>query len=269
MFSNNVVKPTQQDRAQETAKVITDVGPDLMGICEAANEKAEHEHFSNTYLPGSNYKVALGASRGAQNLVFYHKNLFKPVSIDADIAFYEPWDEDVDKDKLKEHHKWDRKPLEAVFEIGNAGPRIMFVLVHPKSKGVFDVVDVHDFEDISQANRTRLIGQALKLRERIDNLMKPADPLPTVVLGDMNDGPGLDFYERNLGTSFVETVMGSVFDPQTVFRNSLYWMTETTVMRKELYTVEFPGSNREPTRGPETPHLARPDPGLSGHAEGK
>ena len=59
-------------------------------------------------------------------------------------------------------------------------------------------------------------------------------------MGDMNDGPGLDAFERVIGKSFVETVMGSVFAPERIFHNTLWWMTtESNKTRRDLFTVEF------------------------------
>lgn len=243
IFKNNVViqEKKEQEKAQSIAKVIKNVDPHVLGMCEAANTKEENQHFIDTYLPGSGYKIALGESRGAQNLVFYYKDPFMPDSINMNNAYYEPWDEDVDEDGLKEHHRWDRKPFEAVFKIGAAGPKVMIILVHTKSKGVFDVVDLYDFQRIAQANRTKLIARALKLRKRLDKLLGMPNPLPIMIMGDMNDGPGHDPYERNLGKSFVETVMGSVYYPNLIFHDTLFWMTQRDAeTREDLYTAEFP-----------------------------
>lgn len=240
MFDNNRIKPSCQQRAQAIAKVITDIDPDVVGICEAANALEEHQDFVNNYL-NAGYNIALGASRGGQNLVFYYRNPFRVDSIDDAINYYSPWDKDVNDDGLKEHHKWDRKPLEVVFEIGAGGPKIRFILVHTKSKGIFSVIDFHNFQKIAQANRTRLIGQAHRLRERLKDLITAINPLPIIVMGDMNDGPGLDPYERILGRSFIETVMGSIYHPDQIFHNTLLWMAEgTREQRRELYTAEFP-----------------------------
>jgi hypothetical protein len=40
-----------------------------------------------------------------------------------------------------------------------------------------------------------------------------------IVLRDFNDGPGLDFYERQFGRSAVEQVMGDPGNPETLLRN--------------------------------------------------
>jgi endonuclease/exonuclease/phosphatase family metal-dependent hydrolase len=60
-------------------------------------------------------------------------------------------------------------------------------------------------------------------------------------MGDMNDGPGLDPFERMVGTSFVETVMGSVFEPDKILYNVLYWMAlGRRGVRDQLWTTDFP-----------------------------
>ena len=240
LFKNNTIKPSEQQRARKIAKVIQDINPHVLGICEAANSPDEHKHFIDHYLSSSGYQLAHGFSRGSQNLVFYYRRPFSVISIDDAVSFYEPWEADIEEDGLKERHKWERKPLEAVFEIGSDGPRLRIILVHTKSKGIFSVVDLHSFQKISLANRKRLVGQALKLRNRLDQLLQRRNPLPTAVMGDMNDGPGLDPFERMVGRSFVETVMGSVYGPSGIFHNTLWWMSMDSGLKKNLWTADFP-----------------------------
>lgn len=238
MFENNAVKPNQRQRAQKIAKVIQDIGPNVLGICEAANSPDEHAHFIDNYLTGSEYRLASGTSRGGQNLVFYYRDPFSVVSIDDAFSFYDPWTADIEDDGLKEHHKWERKPLEVLFKIGGDDAQLRIILAHTKSKGVFSVVDLYDFQKIALANRKRLVGQAIRLRERLEQLIHGPDPV--VVMGDMNDGPGLDPFERMVGRSFVETTMGSIYNPGGIFHNVLWWMSGSSASRKELWTADFP-----------------------------
>ncbi len=240
MFSDNQVKEPYRERAEKIAAVISAVNPHILGICEAANDPEEHAHFIEHYLPGSGYELACGSSRGVQNLVFYYRDPVSPVAIDEGFSFYDPWQEDIDGDGLKEYLTWERKPLEAVFKIGAVGQELRCILVHAKSKGIFSVVDLHHFENISLGNRKKLIGQANRLRSRLDDLLKQPNSLPMVVMGDMNDGPGYDAYEMKLGKSFVETVMGSVFEPGNIFHNTLWWMSQSSATKEDLWTVEFP-----------------------------
>ena len=242
MFESNQIKPNEQQRAQKIAEVIQGIQPHVLGICEAANAQEENQFFIDNYLQNSGYQIAQGTSRGAQNLVFYYRDPVSVDAIDEATSFYEPWDVDIDGDGLKEHHKWFRKPLEAVFRIGQNGPQFRIILVHTKSKGIFSVVDLANFQKISLANRKRLIGQAVKLRSRMEQLVHANNALPLIVMGDMNDGPGLDPFEKMLGMSFVETAMGSVYGPEEIFHNALWWMTKDTESRKDLWTVEFKDS---------------------------
>ena len=238
MFENNAVKTNKRQRAQKIAGVIQKIDPDVLGICEAANSPDEHDHFIDNYLTGSGYKLACGTSRGGQNLVFYYRDPFSVVSIDDAFSFYDPWIADIEDDGLKEHHRWERKPLEVLFKIGGNDAQLRIILVHAKSKGVFSLVDLHDFQKIALANRKRLAGQAIRLRERLEQLVQGPDPV--IVMGDMNDGPGLDPFERMVGRSFVETTMGSIYNPGRIFHNVLWWMSGSSASRKELWTADFP-----------------------------
>ena len=150
---------------------------------------------------------------------------------------YDPWNVDIDEDKVKEHIRWDRKPLEAIFSIGPGAnaQRIRLIDIHSKSKGIFDIVDLARFQEISYGNRKKLIAQATRLRQRMDELLAEPNAIPTIVLGDMNDGPGLDAFEQRLGRSFVETTMGNVFNPANIFRNALQHIPDDF-----RWTADFP-----------------------------
>lgn len=240
MFSNNRVKDSEVSRADNIATVINSVHPHLLGICEAANAMEEHQYFIDTFLPDSGYQIAMGASRGKQNLVFYYRSPLQLITVDDEFDYYGPWQHDIDEDGVKEEFRWERKPLEAVFQIGAQGPQFRVILVHTKSKGVFTVTDLHHYQKIAMGNRKRLVAQALRLRQRLDTLMDTSPHIPVVVMGDMNDGPGLDPFEQLLGYSFVETVMGSVFQPGKIFHNSLWWMSQSREHRNDLWTADFP-----------------------------
>jgi len=239
LFSNNQVKANEVQRATKIARVIQDVNPLLLGICEAANSDLEHQDFIANFLPGSGYQVVSGVSRGAQNLVFYYRDPLQVVSVDENIGFYDPFEIDIDQDGVIEKIKWERKPLEVVFQFGNNGPQFRAILVHTKSKGIFNVVDLASFEVLSLGNRKKLIAQAIRLRERLNDLMAN-NPIPTFTMGDMNDGPGQDVFEKSLGKSFVETVTGDVNNPAFIFHNTLWYMGLNNKTKDDLWTADFP-----------------------------
>jgi hypothetical protein len=239
MFQDGQVKEGKREQARSVSEVISRIHPHILGICEAANQKDEHEHFIRQYL-SNDYSVCMGTSRGGQNLVYYYRDPVHVVSVDTHISHYGPWTIDIDDDGLDERHKWERKPLEAVFELGQNGPSFMAIFVHAKSKIIASVVDFHNFQKIALSNRKKLVAQAEHLRSRLDDLLDQDTALPLMVMGDMNDGPGLDPFEKMVGKSFVEAVMGSVFEPSKILHNVLYWMANGgREIREQLWTTDF------------------------------
>lgn len=240
MFRDGKIKSNKVEQAASAAEVIKRVEPHIVGVCEAANERAEHEHFIEHYLDGK-YRVAMKHSRGAQNLVYYYREPVQLAAVDESFSQYGPWQHDADDDGIDEQFHWEREPLEAVFRLGPVGPKLRAILVHTKSKIVASVVDLQNFQKHSLANRKKLIAQARPLRSRIETLMRRDDAIPLVVMGDMNGGPGMDAFERTIGSSFVETVMGSIFEPDRILHNVLHWMAKHKSRRiqKDLWTAEF------------------------------
>jgi Endonuclease/Exonuclease/phosphatase family len=237
LFDAGLVKPGEVARARAIAKVIKRVDPDVLALCEAANDPAAHQSFIAGFL-GGGYRVAAGKSRGQQDLAVYYRDPLVAETVDDAFEEYGPWTDDVDADGVLEHFRWERRPLEVGFRVGPNGPRFRLLLVHTKSKAIFDVVDLAGFQNVSLGNRKKLVAQATRLRGRIDRLLD--DRVPLVLLGDLNDGPGLDAFERVLGGSFVEIVMGSVFEPERVLHNALAWMSRTAADREQLWTADFP-----------------------------
>jgi len=240
LFRGGKIKSNKVEQAANVAEVIRRIEPHILGICEAANERAEHEHFIEHYLDGK-YRLAIRHSRGAQNLVYYYREPVQLVSVDESFAQYGPWLSDADDDGIDEQFHWEREPLEAVFRLGTDGPRLRVILVHTKSKIVASVVDLHSFQKIALANRKKLIAQARRLRGRIETLTRRDDATPLAVMGDMNDGPGLDAFEKTIGSSFVETAMGSIFEPDQILHNVLHWMAKhrRKKVQNDLWTAEF------------------------------
>jgi len=68
---------------------------------------------------------------------------------------------------------------------------------------------------LSIANRRKQLAQAIWLRARVSEHLTAGEPL--IVLGDLNDGPGLDEYEKLFGRSSVEIILGDgeaeLYDP--------------------------------------------------------
>ena len=91
-----------------------------------------------------------------------------------------------------------------------AGP-LRLIGVHAKSKAPHGAETQDEAIRIAIANRRKQLAQCIWLRHRVDAHLAAGDPL--IVLGDFNDGPGLDEYEALFGRSGIEIVIGE--PPQT------------------------------------------------------
>jgi hypothetical protein len=99
--------------------------------------------------------------------------------------------------------------VEAAAGAGRAdGGRVRFRMigVHTKSKAPHGARNPDAVMRLAIENRRKQLAQCVWLRRRVEEHLVAGDPL--IVLGDFNDGPGLDEYERLFGRSGVEVVMG-------------------------------------------------------------
>ncbi len=120
---------------------------------------------------------------------------------------------DLDADGVSEVIRFSKPPLELA--LGWAGKAIRLIGVHAKSKAPHGRTSAAEFSRISIENRRKQLAQCLWVRARTTEHLERGDSL--IVLGDFNDGPGLDEYERLFGRSGVEIVLGTdgarLFDP--------------------------------------------------------
>lgn len=123
---------------------------------------------------------------------------------------------DLDIDDRLDTVTFSKPPLEAILETP-AGRRVRLIGVHIKSKAPHGASDPASEVRIAIENRRKQLAQCIWLRRRIDAHLDLADPL--IVLGDFNDGPGLDEYERLFGRSGLEIVVGEGQPPARRMRN--------------------------------------------------
>ena len=117
---------------------------------------------------------------------------------------------DLDADGIGEVIRFSKPPLELALSCDGAGIRL--IGVHAKSKAPHGARDGAEATRIAIDNRRKQLAQCLWLRQRVAAHLAQGDPL--IVLGDLNDGPGLDEYERLFGHSGVEVVMGHDGPPE-------------------------------------------------------
>jgi len=128
--------------------------------------------------------------------------------------FDQSFEIDLDTDAKAEAVVFSKPPLELAVETAQ-GTSFRLIGAHLKSKAPHGAKTRDEVMRISIANRRKQLAQAIWLRARVSADLEAGEAL--MVLGDLNDGPGLDAFEDLFGQSSVEIVLGSgegaLFDP--------------------------------------------------------
>lgn len=112
---------------------------------------------------------------------------------------------DLDIDDTLDTVTFSKPPLEVALTT-RAGKTVRLIGVHIKSKAPHGEIDATSEVRIAIENRRKQLAQCIWLRRRIDAHLDAGDSL--IVLGDFNDGPGLDEYEQLFGRSGLEDCGG-------------------------------------------------------------
>lgn len=117
---------------------------------------------------------------------------------------------DLDIDATEDRVVFSKPPLELALTT-QGGFDFRMIGVHLKSKAPHGARTPAQVTSLAVANRRKQLAQAVWLRARIEEHL--AEGTPLIVLGDLNDGPGLDEFESLFGRSSVEIVMGTGDEP--------------------------------------------------------
>lgn len=122
---------------------------------------------------------------------------------------------DLDIDATEDLVVFSKPPLELAVET-KSGFAFRMLGAHLKSKAPHGARDAAHAMQISISNRRKQLAQAIWLRARIETHL--AEGTPLMLLGDLNDGPGLDVFEELFGRSSVEIILGGdathdLYDP--------------------------------------------------------
>jgi hypothetical protein len=121
---------------------------------------------------------------------------------------------DLDSDAALDVVRWSKPPLEIAAKVGEKALRL--IGVHAKSKAPHGARNDAEAARISIQNRRKQLAQCIWLRQRVNQHLARDEDL--IVMGDFNDGPGLDEFEKLFGRSSIEIVLGEenaapLYDP--------------------------------------------------------
>jgi endonuclease/exonuclease/phosphatase family metal-dependent hydrolase len=235
------------ETATRTAAVIRAVDPDVLAICEGPSRAGELQLFVETYLSDNGqprYEFFL-SDNGAQQRVGL---LYKPGSVDsAQLAAHEeiegmidPWQSDVDGDAVLDEYHFTRTPLVVNLTIG--GQMLQVIVMHTKSNFINggralweDPATKQNYVVAALTNRRRISAEGMRVRTYLDARLDQDVTTPIIVLGDLNDGPGLDYFEElYLAHNVTDILVGSAFAPEWLFAHAQH-----DVPADQRYTAVF------------------------------
>ena len=220
---------TRAQQIKALGQVFTALDADAVMVVEAPDSGRRHssvralEHFAGMFELRTSRAVSGFANNTQQEITL----LYDPVALRArhdpqgaetgkkgsrDAPRFDGvFRIDLDVDATEDLVRFSKPPLELALRT-SSGTELRMIGAHLKSKAPHGARNRDEVMRISIANRRKQLAQAVWLRARIEVHEAQGDHL--IIMGDLNDGPGLDEYEHLFGRSTVEIILGdSLFDP--------------------------------------------------------
>jgi endonuclease/exonuclease/phosphatase family metal-dependent hydrolase len=217
--------------ASRLAALIRAIDADILAVQEAPSRKEELDLFITTHLTGPSgplYKCILGDSGGAQKLAVLYKGSVA-ASLTASVGLktlLDAWSADVDGDMLLEPYEFTRTPL--VVDIQAGSHEMQVIVMHTKSSFVnqgqamwADPTRRQEYIVAALKARRRNATEGMRTRTYLEERIAAVSSARIILLGDLNDGPGLDYFEENyLAHNVTDILVGSAFRPELIFAHA-------------------------------------------------
>jgi hypothetical protein len=252
--------PNQTKRLKAIAQEIQEISPDILCIIEGPAGPASIDKFASNTLSGMYVPVKAGngaySIKGNQWIWFLVKTAY------ADQVSLLPtliWDEFAGKswkvnywgDFSTATHRHYRHPQVMIWEW--QGQRVEFIGLHLKSKFVsggksaWKAGGERQKEFISKAikARVKMSTEAANVRSYINAKFKQVEKPAIFVMGDLNDGPGKEYFEtRYLFFDLLSNIQGDVFFARKFLNHALFDYPDS--LRWSAFFKDFVDSDRDP-----------------------
>jgi endonuclease/exonuclease/phosphatase family metal-dependent hydrolase len=233
--------------ASRTADVFKAINADAVGIQEAPSRPEELALFISQYLTDANgpmYDFIMGDSGSAQKLAV----LYKPQRFSSAVrvassevpTLVNPWQCDVDGDGYLNEYAFTRIPLTVDLTAG--GHKLRTIVMHTKSNFVNygsgmwnNPATRQNYVVEALKNRRRNSAEGSRVRTYLNQLLFQNMEERVIVMGDLNDGPGRDYFEElYLTHNVTDIIVGSAFEPEFLFFHAQH-----DVPAAQRYTAVF------------------------------
>ncbi len=226
------------ETAGRLAALLRSIDADVIAIQEGPSRAAELALFVDEYLEGA-YEFFHGDSGGQQKLALLYRAVTS-ATLTAPEDLVSDWEADVDGDAVLDRYRFTRTPLVVDLVVGDKP--LQLVVAHTKSNFINMGRELWENPATRQAfivealtNRRRISAEGMRIRRYLDARLSADPAVPIIVLGDLNDGPGLDYFEeRYLTHNVTDIVVGSAFRPEWQFTHAQH-----DVPAAQRYTAVF------------------------------
>ncbi|WP_120636085.1 endonuclease/exonuclease/phosphatase family protein [Ruegeria sp. EL01] len=216
---------TKAQQVEAIAKVLTAIDADAILIVEAPNTgKTQNtvralQQFAEAFgLRTSNALMGFANDTHQELALLYDRDVLtarhdpkgdvastRAPRFDGDFRI------DLDIDATEDVIQFSKPPMELAVRT-HAGAEFRLIGAHLKSKAPHGADSRDEAIRISIANRRKQLAQAIWLSRRVETHIGADEPV--ILLGDLNDGPGLDEFEHLFGRSSVEILLqAGLYDP--------------------------------------------------------
>ncbi len=234
------------ETASRSAALIRAVDADVLALQEAPSRLEELVLFISQYLSENGspiYSCLIGDTGGAQKIAL----LWKPGVVTARLAEHatiatliDSWMADVNGTSTLVDYDFTRIPL--VVDVTVAGHTFQILVCHTKSNFINhgealwkDATKRQQFVIAALLNRRRNATECQHIRDYLDDRFAAEPHARIIVVGDLNDGPGRDYFESlYLAHNVTDVLIGSVFEPETAMRHAQH-----DVPNVDRWTAEF------------------------------
>lgn len=231
--SNSVINTTSvRTRVARAASVINDVKPHILCIQEGPARINQMRTFLDDFVD-DDWDVIVSDTRGAQRSYLAHRN-FTGLQSTNEIDFMAngwkyPFFRHNEETRIYQQvdQNFTRLPVEMIFNTTGGSFSVMGLHLKSKFSREADRANSTDPEIRSTAvaegleQRARILQEGKLIREYIQNHPFDSDVQGrTIVAGDMNDGPGIDFFEnRFFGLDILRRIRGDIDHPERLMIN--------------------------------------------------
>lgn len=229
----------KEKRLENIVREINDISPDILCVIEGPRGEEAIRKFADTSL-GGRYAAVTGSDgtydiKGDQWIWFLVRDALKdrvsllPTETWNDFSGGRTWKVNYWGDYTVSNHSHYRQPQVLVLDWD--GQRVEFIGLHLKSKFVIGGKSAWEAggkkreEFISKAIKARIkmATEAANVRSYIDAKFAQVEKPAIFVMGDLNDGPGKEYFEKRfLFFDLLSNIQGDIFSANKFLNHALF-----------------------------------------------